>query len=91
MYIAWHETAVEKNIFWFQTVSRPLNDTVFMADSHLYRVKNTKCRIGTVFSPDDEHIIARNMYRKSINILRIIVHQIGSFYKIIQGCTVNKT
>ena len=30
-------------------------------DSHLYRVKNTRCRIGTVFSPDDGHIVARNM------------------------------
>jgi len=24
-------------------------------DSHLYRVTNTRCRIGTVFSPDDGH------------------------------------
>jgi len=31
------------------------------AYSHLYRVTNTKCRIGTVFSPDDGHIVARNM------------------------------
>jgi len=30
-------------------------------DSHLYRVTNTRCRIGTVFSPDDGHIVARNM------------------------------
>ena len=30
-------------------------------DSHLYRAKNTTCRIGTVFSPDDGHIVARNM------------------------------
>ena len=27
-------------------------------------------RIGTVFSPDDGHIVARNMYRKTINILK---------------------
>ena len=38
--------------------------------SHLYRVTNTKCRIRTVFSPVDGHIIARNMWRKAINILR---------------------
>jgi hypothetical protein len=30
-------------------------------DSHLYRVPNTLYRIGTVFSPDDGHIFARNM------------------------------
>ena len=60
-------------------------------DSHLYRVINTRCRIGTVFSPDDGHIVARNMYRKAIDILRNIVHQVGSIYKIMQGYTVNKT
>jgi len=26
---------------------------------------NTKCRIDTVISPDDWHIVARNMYRKT--------------------------
>jgi len=31
------------------------------------------------------------MYRKEINILRKIVQQVGFIYKIIQGCTVNKT
>jgi len=46
----------------------------------------TKCPINTVVSPDDGHI-----YRKEINILRKIVHQFGFIYKIIQGCTVNKT
>jgi len=29
--------------------------------SHLCEVTNTRCRIGTVFSPDDGHIVARNM------------------------------
>ena len=29
--------------------------------SHLYKVTNTRCRIGTVFSPDDGYIVARNM------------------------------
>ena len=52
-------------------------------DSHLYRVTNTRCRrIGTVFSPDDGHVVARNMHRKTINILRTFVHQVGSIYKI---------
>jgi len=44
-----------------------------------------------VISPDDGHIVARNMQRKEMNIVRKIVHQIGFIYKIIQGCTVNKT
>ena len=39
-------------------------------DSHPYRVTNTRCRICTVNSPDDGHIVARNMWRKAINILR---------------------
>ena len=40
----------------------------YIPDSHLYRVTNTRCRIGIVFSPDDGHIAARNMYRKAIDI-----------------------
>jgi len=60
-------------------------------DSHPHRLTNTKCRIDTVISPDDGHIVARNMYRKEINIISKIVHHAGFNYKIIQGCTVNKT
>jgi len=59
-------------------------------DSHPHRITSTKCRIHTVVSPDDGHIVARNMYRKEINTLRKIVHQVGIIYKIIEGCTVNK-
>jgi hypothetical protein len=44
-----------------------------------------------IISPDDGHIVNGNMYRKEIDILRKIVHQDGFIYKIIQGCTVNKT
>ena len=50
-------------------------------DSHPYRVTNTRCRIGTVFSPDDGHIVARNIYSKAINILKKLVHQVGSIYR----------
>ena len=59
-------------------------------DIHLQRVTNTRFRIGTVFSPDDGHIDARNMYTKAINILRKFVHQVRSIYKMIQGYTVSK-
>jgi len=55
-----------------------------------HRIKSTKCRINTVVPPDDGHIVARNMYRKEINVLRKIVHQIGFIYKIIQGCRSTK-
>jgi len=60
-------------------------------NSHPHRVTNTKCSIYTVISPDDGHTVTRNMQRKEINILRKIVHQVGFFYKIIHGRTVNKT
>jgi len=30
-------------------------------DSHLHIVINTNCRIDTVISPDDGHIVARNL------------------------------
>jgi len=51
-------------------------------DSHPHRITITKCRINTVFSPDDGYIVVQNMYRKEINILRKIVHQVGCIYKI---------
>jgi hypothetical protein len=31
-------------------------------------VTNTRCHVDTVISPDDGHIVARNMYRIEINI-----------------------
>jgi len=58
-------------------------------DSHLYRVTNTRCRIGTVFSPDDGHVVARNMYSKATNILQKTVHQVGSICNI-AGALVKK-
>jgi len=39
-------------------------------DSHSQRMTSTKCRLNTVVSPDDGHIVARNMQRLT-NILRI--------------------
>jgi len=37
-------------------------------NGHLYRVTYTRCRIGTINSPDDGHVAARNMYKIEINI-----------------------
>jgi len=51
-------------------------------DSDPHRVTSTKCCINSVVSPDDGHIVARNMYRKEINIRRKIVHQVGFIYRI---------
>jgi 2-phospho-L-lactate guanylyltransferase (CobY/MobA/RfbA family) len=63
---------------------------MIMEDCHPHRVTSTKCRIGTVFSPDDGHKVVRNMQRRAMNILRTILHQVGSIYKITQGSAVNK-
>jgi len=52
---------------------------------------STKCNIDTVVSPDDGHVVAQNMYRKAVNVLRKIVQQVGFISHIIQGRTVNKT
>ena len=41
----------------------------------------------TVVSPDDGHTVAR----KKVEKINKAVHQVGFIYKIIQGCTVNKT
>jgi len=32
-----------------------------MDDSHPRRITSTKCRINTVVSPDDGHILAQNL------------------------------
>jgi len=53
-----------------------------MHTSHPHTVTNTKRRIDTAISPDDGHIVVRNMYRKEINILKKTVHQFGFIYKI---------
>jgi len=53
-------------------------------DSHPHTITSIKCRINAVVFPDNGHIVARNKYRKEINILRKIVHQVGFIYKINQ-------
>jgi hypothetical protein len=50
------------------------------------RITSSKCRTNTIVSPDDGHIVARNMYRKEINMLRKLVHQVGFIHKIRQCC-----
>ena len=60
-------------------------------DSYPHGIIITRCPINTVVSPDDGHIFARKIYIKAIHIPTKIVHQFFFIYKIIQGCTVNKT
>ena len=60
-------------------------------DSHRDRITGARCRKNTVVSPDDGHILARNVDRKEINILRQIEHQLDFIYKIIRTYTVNRT
>jgi len=62
---------------WYAGANAPAYQT-----SHPPRVTNTKCHINTVISADNGHIIAQNMYRKEINILRKTVNQVGFIYKI---------
>jgi len=58
--------------FWF--VAQCLNQLRYRVPPAYRTVTNTRCRIGTVFSPDDGHIVALNMYRKATNILSKIVY-----------------
>jgi hypothetical protein len=51
--------------------------------SHPHRVTNNKCRIDTVISPDDGHIIIRNMYRKEINILKKLYAMVALFTRLL--------
>jgi hypothetical protein len=37
-------------------------------NGHLYRMTYTRCRIDTINSPDDGHMVARNMKRIEINV-----------------------
>jgi hypothetical protein len=57
-------------------------DRPCIPDSHPYRVTSTKCRIDTIISPDYGHIVARNMYRKEINILRKLCTKLALFTRL---------
>ena len=50
-----------------------------------------QCRIDTVSSPDDGHMVAVTRTEVEINILNECVSSWFHLKKIIQGCTVNKT
>jgi len=46
--------------------------------------------MGTIDSPDDEHVVARDMYRIEINTQKRILRQVGHLPRIITRCTANK-
>ena len=55
---------------------------VCLPDSDLHRVTNTKCRINKVIFPDDGHIVARNMQRKEINVLKKLCTKLALFTRL---------
>ena len=57
------ETALQSHPDLHTKRSRDLH-----TNGHLYRVTYTRCLIDTINSPDDGHMVARNMYRIEINI-----------------------
>jgi len=59
-------------------------------DSHPHRIISTKRRINTVVSPDDGHIVVRNMLRL-INILRINFAPSWLYLQDFTGMQVKKT
>ena len=45
---------------------------ICIPDGHLQRVTYARCHIDTIDSPDDEHIVARNMYGKELCVKLVI-------------------
>jgi hypothetical protein len=60
-------------------ICHSVQTTAWYAYSHPHRATNTKCRIDTLISPDDGHIVARNMYRKEINVLKKLCTKLALF------------
>jgi len=71
----------------WEGTSQPAHRTV------TYREYHIRCCINTIRPPDDEHSVARNMYRIIIiNVLcNVIVHQVGHLLRVVAGCTISKT
>ena len=78
-----HQVSHKYSCFsWWWAHSRPKHvEKRNTHTSHPYRIRSTKCRINTIVSPDDGHIVARNIERKEINILGKILHKVGFICK----------
>ena len=61
--------------------------TPCIPESHPYRITSTKCRINTVVSPDDGHIIARNMQNLINMNTRILRINCAPSWFYLQDCT----
>ena len=59
-------------------------------DGHLHRVTYTRCRFDTTYCPDDEHGVARNMYRIEITMYIKKCSSSWLFTRIISRGTVNR-
>ena len=55
-------------LYMFQTAMPISLIQTCTPNSHLYRVRYTRCSIDTINSPDNGHMAARNMQRIKINI-----------------------
>ena len=67
-------------LYMFRATMFPSSGEITVS-SHPHGVTNTNCHIDTVISLEDGHIVARDMYRKEINILGKTVHHVGFIYK----------
>jgi hypothetical protein len=56
----------------------------------VHGVTYTRCCIDTIYSPDDEHKVARNLYRIEINIYKMICASSWLLIRIIPRCTVTR-
>jgi len=62
-----------------------------ITDGHLHRVTYARCRVVIIDSPDDEHIVARNMLSIEINIYGKELCVNWLFTRIIRRGTVSRT
>jgi hypothetical protein len=57
-------------------------NTVPMHTSHPYRVTNTRCRIGTVFSPDDGHSCPKHVQKSNKHIKKKLCTKLVLFTRL---------
>ena len=70
------------------TIRRKYRTYAITGICHLYRVTNTRCRICTVFSPDDGHIVCPKLVQKNNKHVKEIC---GPSWFYLRGHTVNET
>jgi len=63
---------------------------VCIPDGHPHGVTNTRCRVDTVTSPDDGHIVPENMYRIEMNIKEKLCTRLVLFIRLYKGARSTK-